>query len=290
MTGNGNNPNVMISGTPVKRIRSTGPLLILSLLFVFAAFLTWYFTWFGRELSDADISQYLVDEKHPRHVQHALLQIQQRIERGDTLAKQWYPQLLTLAGNPETEFRLTVAWLMGYDNKSEEFHQALLKLVRDSEPIVRRNAALSLVRFNDVTGREELVAILEPYSVKATTDGAVASTLKEGSQIARGALLARITKNDGNLVEVRSPLPGTVEKIVTANGTQVTTGAPILTLQSDEVSLWEALRGLALIGESADLAAIEPYKRASTISDRTKQQATLTANSIQQRATSNQTR
>lgn len=183
MTGNGNHPNVTITGTPVKRIRSTGPLLILALLFVFAAFLTWYFTWFGRELSDADISQYLVDEKKPRHVQHALLQIQQRIERGDTLAKQWYPQLLTLADNPETEFRLTVAWLMGYDNKSQEFHQALLKLVHDSEPIVRRNAALSLVRFNDVSGRAELVAVLEPYAIKATAGGAVASTLKEGSQI-----------------------------------------------------------------------------------------------------------
>jgi hypothetical protein len=290
MTGNGNNPNVSITGAPVKRIRSTGPLLILSLLFVFAAFLTWYFTWFGRELSDADISKYLVDEKQPRHVQHALLQIQQRIERGDALAKQWYPQLLTLAGNPETEFRLTVAWLMGYDNKSEDFHQALLKLVRDAEPIVRRNAALSLVRFNDATGRGELVAILEPYPVKATTDGAVASTLKAGSQIGRGALLGRITKNDGNVVELRSPLPGTVEKIVTANGTQVTTGATILTLRSDEASLWEALRGLALIGESVDLKAIEPYRQAGTTSDRIKQQATLTANSINQRATFNQTR
>ena len=41
----------------------------------------------------------------------ALLQVQQRIERGDPNAKQFYPQLITLSGNPETEFRLTVAWL-----------------------------------------------------------------------------------------------------------------------------------------------------------------------------------
>ena len=64
-------------------------------------------------------------------------------------AKQWYPQVLQLAGSPETEFRLTAAWLMGFDNRSQEFHQKLLKLMRDPEPIVRRNAALALVRFND---------------------------------------------------------------------------------------------------------------------------------------------
>ena len=96
------------------------------------AFLTWYFTWFGRDLSDADIAKYLVDQKNPRHVQHALLQIQHRIERGDASASKWYPQVIQLAASPEPEFRLTVAWLMGFDNKSPEFHQTLFKLVTRS--------------------------------------------------------------------------------------------------------------------------------------------------------------
>ncbi len=113
------------------------------------AFLTWYFTWFGRSLSDADITSYLSDQKHPRRVQHALLQVQDRIARGDASARQWYPQLIRLAGDPETEFRLTVAWVMGFDNKADEFHQSLLGLVKDREPIVRRNAALALLRFGD---------------------------------------------------------------------------------------------------------------------------------------------
>jgi len=46
---------------------------------------------------------------------------------------------------------------MGYDNKSEEFHQALLKLLRDTEPLVRRNAALALIRFSDASGRADLL-------------------------------------------------------------------------------------------------------------------------------------
>src|SRR5215216_4615785 len=148
MTENGNHPEIRIAEVR-RRVPASGPILFLAILFVAATCLAWYFSWFGRELSDADISTYLADEKNPRHVQHALLQIQQRMERGDTSARNWYPQLVTLSGNPETEFRLTVAWLMGFDNKSPEFHEALKKLLQDQEPLVRRNAALALVRFND---------------------------------------------------------------------------------------------------------------------------------------------
>ena len=38
------------------------PILLLAILFVAATFLAWYFSWFGRGLSDADISKYLADE------------------------------------------------------------------------------------------------------------------------------------------------------------------------------------------------------------------------------------
>jgi HEAT repeats len=285
LTGNGNKPEVTPSLPEVKRLRASGPILILAILFVIGSFLAWYFTWFGRALSDADISQYLVDEQHPRHVQHALLQIQQRIENGDQNAKQWYPRIISLSGNPETEFRLTVAWLMGFDNKSEEFHQTLLALLKDPEPIVRRNAALALVRFNDPSGRPDLLATLSPYELKATTEGTVASTLKEGSQLARGTLLGRITQTDQKTVEVRSPLPGKVERLVAPSGIRVVPGAVLLTINSDEGSVWEALRGLALVGNVSDLPAVERYAQGvEPISDRIKEQAALTAKAIQSRA------
>src|ERR1044072_6461982 len=115
------------------------PILFLAVLFVAATFLAWYFSWFGRGLSDADISKYLADEKNPRHAQHARLQIQKRMQRNEPSAKNWYPQLVALSENQETEFRLTVAWLMGFENKAPEFHTALLKLLHDPEPVVRRN-------------------------------------------------------------------------------------------------------------------------------------------------------
>lgn len=268
----------------VNRVRASGPILILAICFVVASFLTWYFTWFGRGLSDSEITKYLVDEKHPRHVQHALLQIQQRIERRDPTAKQWYPQIVALAGSPETEFRLTVAWLMGADNSSEQFHEALKKLLGDPEPIVRRNAALALVRFNDPDGRAELIATLQPFVVNAPAAGSLQSSLSTGSQVSRGTLLGRIEQPGSEVAEIRSPLLGKVDRILLANGSSVAEGAAVLTIKPDEQSIWEALRGLSVIGQAKDLPLVERYANGSElVSERIKQQAALTANTIKGR-------
>ena len=284
MADNGNHPEIRVSEKR-KRTPGSGPILILAILFVAATFLAWYFSWFGRGLSDADISKYLADDKKPRHVQHALLQIQQRMERGDGSAKNWYPQLIALSGNPETEYRLTVAWLMGFDNQSKEFHGALLKLVNDPEPIVRRNAALALVRFGDPTGREELVATLKPFPLKAPVAGVVASSLREEAKVARQTLLARIQQPDGNVAGIRSPLPGRVNKILKPNGSQVARDDEILNLISDEDSVWEALRGLSLVGTKDDLQLVQSYASSADVSARIKEQASATAKAIQSRPT-----
>jgi hypothetical protein len=282
MMENGKKPGISIS--PTARMRASGPILILAILFVVAVFLSWYFTWFGRGLSDSEISQYLADDRHPRHVQHALLQIQERMEKGDGAVRQWYPRILELAVSPETEFRLTVAWLMGSDNQSNEFHQALLKLIRDPEPLVRRNAALALLRFQDSNGRPELLAILEPYSLSTPLQGRVVSTLREGSPLARATMVARIQSADGSVHEIRSPLPGKIDKIMAANGANVSPGDQLLTITSDEESIWEALRGLALAGQNEDVSLVEGYARPEAdVSEKIRAQAKLTANAIRAR-------
>jgi len=284
MIDNGNNPEIKITAPPVNRIRASGPILILAILFVIASFLTWYLTWFGRGLSDAEITRYLSDYSHPRHVQHALLQVQERIERDDKTASQWYPQIIALAGNPETEFRLTSAWVMGSDNTSEDFHNALKRLLTDQEPIVRRNAALALVRFNDASGRSELTAILKPFSVNAPVNGKLESSLLKAAAVSRGTLLARIRGPNNEIAAMRSPLSGSIESIMVATGATVTTGQAVLTIKSDEQSVWEALRALAVVGTPEELKLIEDYaSSAATSSDRLKQQAALTANAIKSR-------
>src|SRR5580693_8277384 len=69
----------------------------------------------GRQLSDKQLAEYLQDEKHPRHIQHALVQIGERMTRHDASVTQWYPQVAKLASYPVEEVRNTDAWVMGQD-------------------------------------------------------------------------------------------------------------------------------------------------------------------------------
>src|SRR5215813_14299901 len=52
-------------------------------LIVLMPFLFWWNTWFGRHLSDQQLNEYLHDEKKPRHIQHALVQIGEQMSRHD---------------------------------------------------------------------------------------------------------------------------------------------------------------------------------------------------------------
>src|SRR5580704_19426987 len=91
-------------------------------LIVLMPFLFWWNTWFGRHLSDQQLTEYLRDTKKPRHIQQALVQVGERITRQDSTAKQWYPELVRLAADPVEEVRNTDAWVMGQDTSGAGFH------------------------------------------------------------------------------------------------------------------------------------------------------------------------
>ena len=263
------------------RRRSPLPLAILAALFIVAPFLAWYGTWFGRNLSDETITQYLADQENPRHVQHALSQIESRIEAGDPGVKRWYPQIIKLAGSNALEIRQTVAWVMGQDNKAEEFHAALAQLLNDPAPIVRRNAALAITRFGDGNGRSELIAALQPFNVPAPADGNLKSFLSVGSTVSVGTLIARIEDGGNRLTEVRSPLPGRIEKAFAAEGKPVGANQTLVSIAPDERSISEALLALRFVGAREDVATIQ--NQTQGMSAKIKEQAALTVKAIQSR-------
>jgi biotin carboxyl carrier protein len=267
------------------RRRVSLPLIILAILFVVVPFLTWYLTWFGRPLSDADLGKYLTDERNVRHVQQALTQVEERIEKGDRSAERWYPQVVALTGSRVVEIRKTVAWVMGQDNKSEEFHRGLLRLMEDEHPAVRRNAAVQLVRFNDASGRVELRSMLQPYSITSTSGGTIGSVLPAGVEVRENALLARITDAQNQVVEVRSPLAGRLSEVLTHEGARVAAGDLLLKIAPDAEFVFEALRALFLVGEEEDLPDVERYVAGvEGMPERIKQQAAQTAKAIRNRS------
>lgn len=264
------------------------PLLLLTLLavlFVLVPFLFWRGTWFGRPLSERKTEQYLSDTQRPRKTQHALVQIAEGILRGDPGVKRWYPQVQALATHELPQIRATVAWVMGQDNRSPEFHAALGDLLADSDPLVRRNAALSLVRFRDARGKPELRSMLQPYVVRASQAGTLTIRLKVSDPINPGTLLGRIQGNEEEAVEIRSPLPGQVQRWLLREGSKLSAGDPVVLLSPSEEQVWEALRAFYLVGEREDLPEIEPFVRGvEGMPERIQEQAILTAEAIRRRA------
>ena len=80
-------------------------IFIIPILVVLITFLFWYQTWFGRPLSEREMSQYLSDTSVPHNTQHALAQLSDRMARGDGMARRWYPEIIALAQNKEPQLR-----------------------------------------------------------------------------------------------------------------------------------------------------------------------------------------
>jgi len=252
---------------------------LFALLLVLFPFLFWYSTWFGRKLSDTDIDRYLADRAKPRHAQHALVQIGERMSRGDRGVARWYPQVVALAGSPLLELRQTAAWIMGQDHSYVPFHDELLRLLHDPQPMVRRNAALALSNFGDAAARPELLEMLRPSTMTSPGGGVVHYRLKIGDFVNPGTLVAHV----GN-TEVRAPLPGEVRALSRPEGSQVVAGDPLVELSADHNHAWEALRALYNVGQPEDVEAIQRYARGVPgMPERLQEQALLALQAIRAR-------
>jgi hypothetical protein len=246
-------------------------------------FLFWWNTWFGRKLSDQQLSDYLHDAKKPRHIQQALVQVGERITRHDISAVRWYPELVQLSTDPVEEVRNTDAWVMGQDPSGTIFHGALLKMLEDPSPMVRGNAALSLVRFGDAEGRTQIVGLLQPARITAPQAGLVVDSDRPGTSIHQGGLIAKLQYGDKQTAEIRSPIPGRIRSVA-GTGANVAAGAEIAVVDPSAEQVWEALRALYLIGQPEDIPTILPYERdVPDISTDVRRQAMETDKAIRSR-------
>jgi hypothetical protein len=297
-----NNPTPTADGSPAtkpKRSMSrTQKILFFATgwLIVLMPFLFWWNTWFGRHLSDPQMTEYLHDDKKPRHIQHALVQMGQRMGRLDSAGKPspdptvtlWYPDLVRLANHPVEEVRNTDAWVMGLDTSGQGFHETLLKMLSDPSPMVRGNAALSLVRFGDATGRPQIVALLQAARINSPSDGHIVDADRPGTSIHQGGLLAKIAPAGSSAtVEIRSPIPGRIRS-VSQQGATVSAGSEVAVVDPGTEQVWEALRALFIVGQLDDLPAIRPYERdLPDISNDVRQQAVETEKAIRDRSAAN---
>ena len=252
---------------------------LFALLLVLFPFLFWYYTWFGRPLTTGGLDRYFADRSKPRHAQHALVQLSDRLARHENVSR-WYPNVIQQSTSSNLELRETAAWVMGQDPTYAPFHEALLQLIHDSQPMVRRNAAPALAAFGDAAARPELVDMLRPYTVHAPANGKLKYRLKLGDYVNPGTLVGHIGD-----AEVRSAVPGEVRALDRRDGDLVNPGDPVADLSADPNHVWEALRALFLVGQPPDLEDIQRYTRpAPGMPEKVVRQAAETAGAIRTRA------
>jgi biotin carboxyl carrier protein len=247
----------------------------------------WQGTWFGTRLTDEKIAEYLQARDNPRRVQHALVQLTDRLERGDPAMRQLYPHVIALVDHPREEVRSTLAWALGWDPQSEEFHEALRTLLLDGEPLVRRNAALALSKFGDASCRPQLRAMLEPYAVPAPFAGKVSDLPPKGRTVKAHTTLATITDAADITRKLHAPLDGHVHAIEHGNSSHVAAGDTICHLSPGENDMREALRALAVIGAPSDAEAIRSALHRNYTSPRAAEQGELTLKIIEKRSAQN---
>jgi len=262
-------------------------ILAVMFLFVLMPYLFWQATWFGKPLNDKQMADAFNDSQHPRNAQHALSQVADRMESNDpavrTSAKPWYSQAIAAASSSESALRSTAAWVMGKDPSIPEFHETLQKLLADNDPMVQRNAALSLVRFGDVSGHDIIVSMLKPWVQTAPVEGKLSTRLTPGETVNVGTLIGRIETSRGK-VEIRTKMPGTIDQWTVKDGTPVTENQPIAQLDPAADVVLNALAALYFVGHTDDIPAIAPYLRGITgMPLSISQQARLTIDAIHTR-------
>jgi len=269
--------------------------LILTFLFVLMPYLFWQATWFGRPLDDAQMAKAFADTKQPREAQHALSQVADRILSQEaavrTSARSWYPQVVTLSSSSDEALRTTAAWVMGLDTAVPKFHTRLLALLGDPNPMVQRNAALSLVRFGDSSGHDIICSMLKPFRLPSPVAGKLIERLKPGDSVNPGTLVGRVQTPDGKSTEFRTNVPGDLVAWLVPDGSVVAAGEPVARLDPSPDMVWEGLRALYLIGRTEDGATVAPFARGIPgMPPNIAQQATLTLEAIHNRAGSNSVR
>ena len=128
--------------------------------------------------------------------------------------------------------------------------------------------------------------MLQPFTVNAPPTGTLqSSSIDLARKSVAGACWAEFNNQTNRLPKLRSPLNGKVDRILVRSGSVLSQGDPVLTIKSDEQSVWEALRGLSVVGQKEDLPLIERYANGTEpVSERIKQQATSVANAIKSRS------
>jgi biotin carboxyl carrier protein len=272
-----------------KPSKSLLTITLITLAALIVAYEFWYGTWFGRKLSPAQMRTYMTDKEHPRRAQHALVQLTSLLDSGDPAARELFPLVIDLARHERLEVRGTAAWVMGWDNQHQPFHDALRELVLDPSPFVQRNAALALSKFGDPAARPVLRSMLSAFTVKSPAAGTIHKLMARGTAVHPNVMIAEIAGGEGPPRHLPAPVSGRITDVFVADGAKVGEGDAIYELAPAEEDIFESLRALVLVGTADDLELVRAAPNRSGSTQRIAEQAPKTIAAIESRSVTHAT-
>jgi len=226
-------------GSPQRLVVVMSLAVFLTIVFPFSF---WFLTWHGWALDPAQVEGGLADPVNPGRASQQIMQIAEKLSRGDDSVRRWFPRILTLAKHKDEDLRRNVAWMMGKDPQCAEFRDALRILIRDPAPMVRLEAALSLAEFRDPMAGGELKAWLGPYRVPSASAGRLQIRIDTGDTTKPYTVVARIGE-----VDVEARVNGIVSRIIAKDGASIGPGEPLVAIELGDVQKAEVRRALRLL-------------------------------------------
>lgn len=277
----GNEPNTASAARPTKFYSLLTMVVVAACVILPVMF--WRGTWFGRRLTDEQLTSYLASTDQPRKLQHALTEITERIDKGDGPTDSYYPAITALVEHNNWQVRNTAAWVMGWDHEYDGFHGALLKMLNDSVLVVRQNAALALINFGDAAGKPIILAMLKSTPAISPADGNACDLLPVDAPVRADLVIGHVDRPNDTPIDLKSPISGRIGKCFVQDGDDVSKGETVLEITPGEAQITQALQALALVGDDSDLAAIEEAKSAKTATQRLQEQAAIAERKIRER-------
>jgi biotin carboxyl carrier protein len=226
-------------GSPQRLVVVVSLALFLTVVFPFAF---WFLTWHGWALDPAHVETGLGEPLRPARASQQIMQIGEKLSRGDHSVRRWYPRIVELAKTQDEDLRRNVAWMMGRDPEHESFREVLRTMLNDPLPMVRLEAALSLAQFRDATARQELQSATQPFRVNSSVAGRIQMRIDTGDTTRPQTVVARI-----NDVDVIASVPGKVTKLLAKDGEDVTKGQSLVAIERNPTHIEQARRALRVL-------------------------------------------
>jgi len=230
-------------------------------------------TWFGRHLSDQQMTEYLHDSKKRGTFSRRWYRLATACLRNDASSKQWYPDLIGWRAMPVEEVRNPTRGDGPRTPPRAGFHETLMKMLSDSSPIGSRKCGAVARALWGCDRASADCRVVQPARIACAFRTDALMGIRPGTPIPSGGLLAKLRLRDLPR-RSRFALNSRAHSVGGAAWCSVVGGGrEVAVVDTSTEQVWEALPGDVSRRSVRRSAGDSSYERDLRISNDVRQQA-----------------